>query len=313
MPWTPGLVPLSLTRDLRSSIWPNTRVSVGRCSKRRMFTRPVVITWPLSMWVTRVIGTKIERRPKTSTTRPSTRGGRSPGRSTATRSRILPTWSPAGSNTGSPDRRAAKTRVGEVLTSAEVSGTRSGWMPPCGSATTSSTCSPTGPSPGNQLAVVHGAEDLSDRAVPRAGARVQLLRDTFPVPVGDGGVRHPDLHPGGEIPFAGHPTLGTAWVLRSRGQLGTDSVIQVCTAGRIGVRFDGDRVELSATPRDLVGPVADELVAAVARRPRAVADRPGRAGLGGRLRADLRARAGRRRTPSPGRRCRPGRCRSTPG
>src|SRR3954452_16620172 len=85
-----------------------------------MFTRPVVITWPVSTWVTRVIGTKIERRPNTSTTSPSTRGGRSPGRSTATRSRILPTWSPAGSKTGRPLRRAAKTRFGEVLTSAQA-------------------------------------------------------------------------------------------------------------------------------------------------------------------------------------------------
>ena len=39
-----------------------------------------------------------------------------PGRITTTTSRTLPTWSPWGSNTGSPARRAAKTRVGVVLT-----------------------------------------------------------------------------------------------------------------------------------------------------------------------------------------------------
>jgi trans-2,3-dihydro-3-hydroxyanthranilate isomerase len=43
----------------------------------------------------------------------------------------------------------------------------------------------------------------------------------------------------------------------------TDTVVQHCGAGEIGVRFDGELVELSATPRDLVGPVADELVAAI--------------------------------------------------
>ena len=52
-------------------------------------------------------------------------------------------------------------------------------------------------------------------------------------------------------------------MLRSLGLLGADTVTQVCGAGRIGVRFDGDLVELSATPHDLVGPVADELVAAI--------------------------------------------------
>jgi trans-2,3-dihydro-3-hydroxyanthranilate isomerase len=35
----------------------------------------------------------------------------------------------------------------------------------------------------------------------------------------------------------------------------------VCGAGRIGVRFEGDVVRLTATPRDLVGPVPDDLVA----------------------------------------------------
>src|SRR3954453_16735604 len=87
-----------------------------------MFTTPVVMTWPLSRWVTLVIGTKTERRPKTSTTRPRIRGSRPPGRRVATRSRIFPTWAPAGANTGRPDRRAAKTRVGEVLTTCQVSG-----------------------------------------------------------------------------------------------------------------------------------------------------------------------------------------------
>ena len=66
---TPSM-PVLRTVTLRSSIWPITSVSVERFSKRRMFSSPVVITWPASMLVTRVIGAKICRRPKTSTTRP---------------------------------------------------------------------------------------------------------------------------------------------------------------------------------------------------------------------------------------------------
>ena len=45
-----------------------------RFSNRRMLSSPVVITWPASMLVTRVIGAKIWRRPNTSTTSPTTRG-----------------------------------------------------------------------------------------------------------------------------------------------------------------------------------------------------------------------------------------------
>ncbi len=153
--YTVPTTPESRTVTLRSSIWPNTSVSVERCSKRRMFTTPVVITWPLSTWVTRVIGTNTERRPNTSTTRPSTRGCWGPVRSATTRSRTLPTWSPCGSKTGRPASRAAKTRFGVVLTCRYVSGrTRPivataspGGCTKC-SAMTSSTCSPTGPSPG---------------------------------------------------------------------------------------------------------------------------------------------------------------------
>ena len=62
--------PVSTIVTVRSSSSPSTSVSVVRCSKRRMLTSPVVITWPESTLVTRVIGTKIRRRPSTSTTRP---------------------------------------------------------------------------------------------------------------------------------------------------------------------------------------------------------------------------------------------------
>ena len=64
------------------------------------------------MLVTRVIGTKIRRRPNTSATRPSTRGWLVSERIATTRSRTLPTWSPWGSKIGRPTSRAAYTRPG---------------------------------------------------------------------------------------------------------------------------------------------------------------------------------------------------------
>ena len=59
----------------RSSISPRTRTSPGRVSKRRIFNKPVITTAPLSIEVTRVIGTKTRRRNGTSTTSPRIRGG----------------------------------------------------------------------------------------------------------------------------------------------------------------------------------------------------------------------------------------------
>ena len=75
-----------------------------------MFTKPVIITVPLSIEVTRVIGTKTRRRIGTSTTKPRIRGWALFVRRVATASRTLPTGSPLGSNTAVPANRARKIR-----------------------------------------------------------------------------------------------------------------------------------------------------------------------------------------------------------
>jgi trans-2,3-dihydro-3-hydroxyanthranilate isomerase len=113
------------------------------------------------------------------------------------------------------------------------------------------------PFAGNQLAVVHGARGLSSEQCLALAQEFNYAETTFPAPVNGGEYVTRIFTPAGEIPFAGHPTLGTAWVLRSRGELTDDQVTQVCGAGRIGVRFEQELVELSAAPRDLVGPVEE--------------------------------------------------------
>jgi trans-2,3-dihydro-3-hydroxyanthranilate isomerase len=117
------------------------------------------------------------------------------------------------------------------------------------------------PFAGNQLAVVHGAGDLPDAALLAIAREFNFSETTFPTPVDGGRYRTRIFTPAGEIPFAGHPTLGTAWVLRDHGLLTDQQAVQECSAGEIGVRFDGDRVELSAAPRDRVGPLGDAFVA----------------------------------------------------
>jgi trans-2,3-dihydro-3-hydroxyanthranilate isomerase len=122
------------------------------------------------------------------------------------------------------------------------------------------------PFAGNQLAVVHGADDLSTEQCLAIAQEFNFSETTFPSGEVTEGCEYATriFTPGGEIPFAGHPTLGTASVLRARGLLTSDETTQSCGAGRIGVRFGGDDrdlVELSATPRDLAGPVDADLVA----------------------------------------------------
>jgi trans-2,3-dihydro-3-hydroxyanthranilate isomerase len=124
------------------------------------------------------------------------------------------------------------------------------------------------PFAGNQLAVVHGADGLSTDQCLAVAREFGYSETTFPSSSVVGGAEYATriFTPEREIPYAGHPTLGTAWVLRARGELVSTDCVQVCGAGRIGVRFDGPaegadgRVELSAEPRDLVGPLPRDLV-----------------------------------------------------
>ena len=123
------------------------------------------------------------------------------------------------------------------------------------------------PFAGNQLAVVRGADDLTTTQCQALAQEFGFSESTFPASSVTEGAAYATriFTPSAEIPFAGHPTLGTAWVLRAHGLLTADEVVQHCGAGEIGVRFDGDLVELSATPRDLAGPVPPDLVRDVLR------------------------------------------------
>jgi len=120
---------------------------------------------------------------------------------------------------------------------------------------------------GNPLAVVHGADALEDAQLLAIAREFNLSETTFPSAVAEDattyGVRI--FTPGGEIPFAGHPTLGTAWVLRQHGRLPAGTVVQRCGAGDIEVQVPDDpdgEVRLRATPRDLSDPLDAEAVAA---------------------------------------------------
>jgi trans-2,3-dihydro-3-hydroxyanthranilate isomerase len=112
---------------------------------------------------------------------------------------------------------------------------------------------------GNPLAVVYGADALDPSQMQSLAREFNLSETTFPVATTDddkaagADYRVRIFTPATEIPFAGHPTLGTAWALARRGLIGFGDRAQACGAGLIGLRIPVDEsepVELSASPSD---------------------------------------------------------------
>jgi trans-2,3-dihydro-3-hydroxyanthranilate isomerase len=69
---------------------------------------------------------------------------------------------------------------------------------------------------GNQLAVVRGGAGLADEALQKIALEMNYSETTFVLSeeVTEGGYDVRIFTPGDEVPFAGHPTLGTAYVIR---------------------------------------------------------------------------------------------------
>jgi len=119
---------------------------------------------------------------------------------------------------------------------------------------------------GNPLAVVHGADGLSDTQM-QAFARwtnlsetAFLLRPTEP----EADYRVRIFTPGGELPFAGHPTLGSchAWLERGGVPKAGDQLVQQCGVGLVRLRRDGARLAFAAPPLRTT-PVDDATLARV--------------------------------------------------
>ena len=114
---------------------------------------------------------------------------------------------------------------------------------------------------GNPLAVVHDADGLSHDEMLRFANWTNLSETTFLLPPTDAGAdyRVRIFTPGGELPFAGHPTIGSAhaW-LEAGGVPRADSeVVQECPAGLVRVRR-GERLAFEAPPVMREGPVTGE-------------------------------------------------------
>ena len=93
---------------------------------------------------------------------------------------------------------------------------------------------------GNPLAVVLGADELTTAQMQSIAREFNLAETTFPLPPTTDGAdyRVRIFTPAQELPFAGHPSVGTAWVLRSLARLETGTVTQECGAGLLAVDVD---------------------------------------------------------------------------
>ncbi|MGQ0577014.1 MAG: PhzF family phenazine biosynthesis protein [Pseudonocardia sp.] len=118
---------------------------------------------------------------------------------------------------------------------------------------------------GNPLAVVHGADGLPAAALQAVAAEFNLSETAFPLPPTRPGAdyRLRIFTPRRELPFAGHPSVGAAWVLARDGVLASGDVVQECGAGLLPVTVDaaGARVQGGAPE---VGPGLDGAVLAAA-------------------------------------------------
>ena len=122
------------------------------------------------------------------------------------------------------------------------------------------------PYAGNPLAVVLDADDLDERQMQSMAQEFNLSETTFVLRPSTRAAtyRARIFTPSVELPFAGHPSVGTAWLLRSIGRFDDTDVVQECGAGLLPIVVTDSGAELSGGPptvSDVLEP--DEFLAAV--------------------------------------------------
>jgi PhzF family phenazine biosynthesis protein len=124
------------------------------------------------------------------------------------------------------------------------------------------------PLQGNPLAVVLDGSGLDTATMQRFTDWTNLSEATFLL-----APTHADADyavrifcPGRELPFAGHPTLGSchAW-LQAGGQPKGEWIVQECSVGLVRIRSDGQRLAFAAPPRIKSGPLDEADVVRIAR------------------------------------------------
>lgn len=122
------------------------------------------------------------------------------------------------------------------------------------------------PFAGNQLCVVpEPPEDLDAAMMQLLAREIGFSETTFVSHADAAGYRMRIFTPDAELPFAGHPTLGTAFTLAGEGRVGT-SVVQTTSAGDVSVEVDlaGDSAVMQQLPPEFGSVFAGRELAAAA-------------------------------------------------
>jgi len=117
---------------------------------------------------------------------------------------------------------------------------------------------------GNPVAVILDSDGLIDEDLRAFSAWTNLSECTFLYPPTDSRAdyRVRIFAQNTELPFAGHPTLGTARAWLDAGGVSSQPnlIIQECAAGLVPIRIEGDLLAFNAPPRIRSGPVAEDLL-----------------------------------------------------
>jgi len=115
---------------------------------------------------------------------------------------------------------------------------------------------------GNQLAVLTDARGIPAETMQTIAREFDYPETTFVLPANDpANARHVRIFtPGGELPFAGHPTVGTACALVMAGQTGVGEVVLEEGVGLVQVTTRKDDGAYSARLRLNRGPDTSDVV-----------------------------------------------------
>lgn len=119
---------------------------------------------------------------------------------------------------------------------------------------------------GNPLAVVHDAQGMSEGEMATLARWTNLSETTFLLSPSDAGAdyRVRIFTPGGELPFAGHPTLGSchAWLAAGGKPRSAGLVVQQCGVGLVRLRR-GKQLAFAAPPLRRTGPLEPDVLARI--------------------------------------------------
>lgn len=95
---------------------------------------------------------------------------------------------------------------------------------------------------GNPVCVFLESVGLSTEEMQKIAHWTNLSETTFVSPSSKADYRLRIFTPGSELPFAGHPTLGTAWALKQVGLIKANTCVQECDFGLINISFEQSQV-----------------------------------------------------------------------